>query len=173
MVAPITQNVILPRGNWRILRKVDNTPNDTNQNAKLHKSTLSLFPLPRGERIKVRVNNIPFARSLRKNQTDAERLLWFKLRGRQLDGFKFRRQERIGSYIVDFICFDQKLVVEIDGGQHNEVEGRERDEVRTMWLKSERYFVLRFWNNEVINNLNGVLEKIREALVPHPPTLSP
>ena len=117
-------------------------------------------------------HNITFARSLRKNQTDAERLLWFRLRGRQLEGFKFRRQERIGSYIVDFICFDKKIVVEIDGGQHNEDHGRKRDKVRTDWLRNEGYRVLRFWNNEVIGNLDGVLEKIREVLLnsfhPHP-----
>jgi len=135
--------------------------------------TLPPFPLPLGERIKVRVkHNIAFARSLRKNQTDAERLLWFRLRGRQLEGFKFRRQERIGSYIVDFICFDKKVIVEIDGGQHNEDDGRKRDEARADWLRNEGYRVLRFWNNEVMDNLDGVLEKIRETLLTLTPALS-
>lgn len=148
------------------------TLNNTNRNTNKHKSNFPSFPLPRGERIKVRVNNIPLARSLRKYQTNAERLLWFRLRNRQLDGFRFRRQERMGSYIVDFICFAKKLIIEIDGGQHNEDDRKKRDKKRTNWLISEGYSVLRFWNNEVIGNLDGVLEKIREALLnsfhPHP-----
>lgn len=122
------------------------------------------------------MRNNSFVKSLRKSQTDAERLLWFKLRNRQLEGFKFRRQECIGSYIVDFVCFEKKLIVEIDGGQHNEDNTRNKDQARTNWLKSEGYHVLRFWNNEVIGNLNGVLEKIRETLlnsVSLTPTLSP
>jgi len=105
-----------------------------------------------------------FARELRGKQTDAEKALWMRLRNRQLDGAKFRRQQHIGSYVVDFVSFDKKLVVEIDGGQHNEGKTKERDEERTAWLKEKGYRVVRFWNNEVLTNLEGVLENMREAL---------
>jgi very-short-patch-repair endonuclease len=107
---------------------------------------------------------ISFARELREKQTDAEKALWMRLRNRQLEGVKFRRQQLIGSYIVDFASFERKLVIEIDGGQHNEEKIRERDEERTTRLKERGYRIIRFWNNEVLMNLEGVLESIREAL---------
>jgi len=116
--------------------------------------------------IKMKKNReqIAFARKLRQQQTEAEKALWIKLRKRQLEGIKFRRQQAIGPYIVDFVSFEKKLVIEIDGGQHNEEKIRERDEGRTMWLKENGYQVLRFWNNEVLKNVEGVLERIRETL---------
>ena len=86
-----------------------------------------------------------------------------KLRDRQLEGVKFRRQQPMGSYIVDFASFERKLIVEIDGGQNNEGKIREGDEERTIRLKERGYRVMRFWNNEVLTNLEGVLERIREA----------
>ena len=104
------------------------------------------------------------ARKLRRDQTDAERTLWIRLRNKQLGGVKFRRQQPVGPYIVDFIDFDNRLVVEIDGGQHNEEEMRKKDENRTMWLRERGYQVLRFWDNEVLCNVDGVLEKILAAL---------
>jgi len=107
---------------------------------------------------------IAFARELRQSQTEAERSLWAKLRNRQLEGVKFRRQQPIGPYIVDFVSFERKLVLEIDGGQHNEPATQQRDEERTAWLKGQGYQVLRFWNNEILKNVEGVLERIREAL---------
>lgn len=107
---------------------------------------------------------VSFARELRRNQTDAEKALWIKLRNKQLEGVKFRRQQPIGPYIVDFVSFERRLVIEIDGGQHNEEEIRERDEERTTWLKGRGYQVLRFWNNEVLISMDSVLEMIREAL---------
>ena len=107
---------------------------------------------------------IAFARELRQEQPDAERALWVRLKNKQLEGTKFRRQQPIGPYIVDFASLETKLVIEIDGGQHNEKELRERDEERTTWLKERGYQVLRFWNNEVLMNMEGVLERIREAL---------
>jgi len=87
-----------------------------------------------------------------------------KLRHKQLEGVKFRRQQPIGPYIVDFVSFERRLVIEIDGGQHNEEIIRGRDEERTAWLEERGYRVLRFWNNEVLMNLEGALERIREAL---------
>ena len=107
---------------------------------------------------------IGFARELRQKHTDAEKALWMRLRNRQLEGVKFRRQQSMGSYIVDFASFERKLIIEIDGGQHNEERIKERDEKRTIGLKERGYQIIRFWNNEVLTNLEGVLERIREAL---------
>ena len=109
------------------------------------------------------------ARTLRMQQTDAEKLLWGRLRNRQLEGCKFRRQQAIGAYIADFLCLEPKLIIELDGGQH--AEQREQDEQRTRYLQTLGYRVLRFWNHEVLGDLDAVLEAIREAIVirsPHP-----
>jgi very-short-patch-repair endonuclease len=109
------------------------------------------------------------ARELRKNLTDTERLLWSKLRGKQFGGFKFRKQAPIGRYIVDFVCFDRKVIVELDGGQH--VAAVEADKMRTEWLGSQGFRVLRFWNHEVIEDTDTVMEAIWLALQ-MPPTLT-
>jgi len=107
------------------------------------------------------------ARSLRKNQTDAERKLWRRLRARELCGFKFRRQYPIAPYIVDFICVEKRLIVEIDGGQHATMT--EIDNTRAEFLNARGYRVLRFWNNEVLQQLDAVLAKILDSLThPHP-----
>jgi len=90
--------------------------------------------------------------------TDAERLLWKHLRNTQLHGLKFRRQQPIGNYIVDFICFENKLVVELDGSQH--ITNVTNDQLRTMWLENLGYRVIRFWNHDVLKNIAGVLEEI-------------
>jgi len=102
------------------------------------------------------------AKEMRKNFTDAELKLWKRLRNRQTDGEKFRRHQPIGKYIVDFVCQERKLVVEVDGGQHGEqiAYGNER----TAWLESEGYRVLRFWNNEVLEDVEIVLDVIVRAL---------
>jgi very-short-patch-repair endonuclease len=109
-------------------------------------------------------NETSLACKLRQRQTEAEKILWAKLRNRQLEGVKFRRQQPIGRYVVDFASFEKRILVEIDGGQHDETGIRQKDEERTAWLKGEGYRILRFWNNEVLNNMDGVLEVIREAL---------
>ncbi|MEM9616929.1 MAG: endonuclease domain-containing protein [Pseudomonadota bacterium] len=103
-----------------------------------------------------------FARRLRRNQTKAERMLWQALRGKQLGGYRFRRQHPMGPYVADFICLERKLIVELDGDQH--AFDATRDKKRDDWLQSRGYFVLRFWNNEVYDNLPGVLEKLLEHL---------
>lgn len=103
---------------------------------------------------------IQFARLLRKNSTIAERKLWHKLRSRNFFNLKFRRQEPVGDYIVDFICYEKKLIIELDGGQHNEFS--EKDIPRTKALERDGFKVLRFWNNEVIKNIEGVLTVIKE-----------
>ena len=109
----------------------------------------------------------PLARRLRSTPTDAEARLWLQLRRQQLDGFRFRRQQPIGRYVVDFFCPEAKLIVEVDGGQHADENG-----ARTRWLEARGYRVIRFWNNDVLGNTDGVVEKIREALhgPPIPPT---
>jgi very-short-patch-repair endonuclease len=102
------------------------------------------------------------AKNLRHNQTDAEKLLWRHLRDRQLGGHKFRRQHEVGNFIVDFACPEKMLIVEIDGSQH--IEHAERDATRTAELVAMGYQVLRFWNNEVMESTEDVLEFIRLAL---------
>ncbi len=104
------------------------------------------------------------AKQLRKNSTDAERALWRALRSRQLGGYKFRRQQSLGPFIVDFVCLEARLVVEIDGGQHNEEEDRAYDESRSQWLQQDGFRVLRFWNHEVLTQLESVSEAISNAL---------
>jgi len=111
------------------------------------------------------------ARRLRRDATRAELLLWNKLRARQLGGFKFVRQEPIGNYVVDFVCRECRLVIEVDGGQHAESQA---DHERDRALREHNYRVLRFWNNDVdvLSNTDGVLETIMSNLLaaapPHP-----
>jgi very-short-patch-repair endonuclease len=93
------------------------------------------------------------AKRLRKNSTDAERALWNILRSRQLGGHKFRRQQPLGPFIVDFVCLDARMVVEIDGGQHNEEEDMAYGQRRSQWLEKAGFRVMRFWNHEVLNQL--------------------
>lgn len=110
------------------------------------------------------------ARRLRKHMTEAERRLWQHLRLEQIQGCKFRRQTPIGPYIADFVSFDAMLIIEVDGGQH--AENREADEHRTRYLNGLGYKVIRFWNNQVLQETAAVLESIRQELValarPHP-----
>ena len=109
------------------------------------------------------------ARRLRKHSTDTEQHLWRHLRDRQIEGFKFRRQQAVGRYVVDFVNFEKRVVIELDGGQHALDPG---DKIRDEWLRAEGYKVLRFWDNQVFSNLEGVLETIRDALLtPHPDPL--
>ena len=112
--------------------------------------------------VKLNNKNIKFAKNLRKNATDTEKYLWKYLKGNQLEGFKFRRQQPIGKYIIDFVNLERKIIIELDGGQH--LENKE-DELRDRWLEEQGYEVLRFWDNEVFNNIEGVLEFIRIKLL--------
>jgi len=102
------------------------------------------------------------ARRLRRDATDAERTLWRALRDHQLAGFQFRRQQIIGPYVVDFYCSSGRLVIEVDGGQH--ARRIDEDRQRTEWLESQELRVLRFWNNQVLSDLEGVLVVIGAAL---------
>jgi very-short-patch-repair endonuclease len=118
---------------------------------------------------------LKYARELRNNSTDVERLLWRYLRNSQLEGVKFRRQQAIEAYIVDFVSFDKRIVIELDGGQH--LENMEYDLQSDTCLRANGFSVLRFWNNDVIENIEGVLEVIRQhcllAVSPTPRPLPP
>ncbi|MBT2245560.1 endonuclease domain-containing protein [Sphingobium sp. BHU LFT2] len=102
----------------------------------------------------------PHAARLRRDMTDAERMLWSILRNRQLDGFKFRRQATIDPFVVDFLCVEAALAVELDGGQHDE----DRDRRRTVYLEARSLHILRFWNHDVVEDIEGVADAIRSAL---------
>jgi very-short-patch-repair endonuclease len=104
------------------------------------------------------------ARRLRAQMTDAELRLWFRLRGNQIAGYRFRRQVPMGPHIVDLVCLKARLVIEVDGGQH--AENVARDDQRTAWLESRGFRVLRFWNTDVLQRTEGVLESIHAALRP-------
>ena len=109
-----------------------------------------------------------FARQLRRDMTDAERQLWRHLRQRQLDGHRFRRQHPIGPFVADFVCLEQRLVIEVDGGQHADSASDSR---RSQFLTQERYCVMRFWNHDVLGNIEGVVASILQSLAsagPHP-----
>ena len=110
------------------------------------------------------MDKITFAKHLRKNQTDTEKLLWFQLRSRQFEGLKFRRQQPIGKYIVDFVNFDQKIIIELDGSQHLTNKGLAKDSIRTKFFINQGFKVLRFLDNELLTNLNGVLTIILENI---------
>jgi very-short-patch-repair endonuclease len=117
------------------------------------------------------VTRIDTARKLRRHQTDAERTLWFRLRDRRLAGLKFRRQMPIDPYVVDFCCEAARVIVEVDGGQHSTRTAE--DEARTAALEARGYLVLRFWNNDVLQNLDGVLAVIADTSRPAPPHPNP
>ena len=106
------------------------------------------------------------ARRLRQTATEAETALWYRLRSRALNGHKFVRQESIGPYTVDLVCREYRLVIEVDGGQHAD---NARDAIRDKWLADHNYRILRFWNNDVLGNMSGVLETIATALDEAPP----
>jgi very-short-patch-repair endonuclease len=120
-------------------------------------------------------STVQTARRLQRDQTDAERILWFRLRDRRLGGWKFRRQMSLNGFVVDFCCPDAKLIIELDGGQH--VNHKAEDSRRSEDLETSGYLVLRFWNNDVFQNLDGVLEEILKTISqqmiepPHPAPL--
>jgi len=104
------------------------------------------------------------SRRLRAESTDEERKLWRHLRAKQFEGFKFRRQHRIGPYFADFCCIARRLIIELDGGQHAEAEQERMDALRTAHLSEQGYRVMRFWNEQVNRELENVLEAIYAAL---------
>ena len=111
------------------------------------------------DRMTSRLTNL--AKTLRKRSTDAELILWQRIKARRLEGIKFRRQQPIEDFIVDFLSFEKRIIIELDGGQH--VEDRQKDRERGKLLTKAGFKVLRFWNNEIFENLDGVLERIQQA----------
>ncbi len=113
-----------------------------------------------------------FARHLRRHMTESEIALWRHLRAHRLNGEKFRRQQALGPYVVDFVHFGARLIVEADGGQH---DGSPHDEQRDAWLRAQGFRVMRFWNNDIMGNLEGVLETVMAAVAaaPSPPAPLP
>ncbi len=105
------------------------------------------------------------ARNLRHEQTKQEKIIWSILRNRQFYGLRFKRQVPIGAYIVDFCCNEKKIILEIDGGQHNEPSNITYDKQRTAFLEAEGYKVIRFWNNDIDNNLDGVYKRLQNEIV--------
>ncbi|MCC6347695.1 MAG: endonuclease domain-containing protein [Nitrospirales bacterium] len=103
---------------------------------------------------------------LRRNQTDAEKAFWTKVRNREFYGMRFFRQYSVGPYILDFYCPEIQLAVELDGGQHNQSTNREQDTVRTAYLKAEGIQIVRFWNHEVLLDMEGVLTKLTQEIPP-------
>lgn len=129
-------------------------------------------PSPSGRGVGERVSQLDHAKHLRSNQTDAEQRLWYHLRGHRFMNLKFRRQTPIGPFIVDFVCMEYKLIVEADGSQH----GKDEDARRDAWLKKQGFTTLRFWNHDILQQTDVVLESIRQgfiALSPSPPTPLP
>ncbi|OGP07299.1 MAG: hypothetical protein A2048_07165 [Deltaproteobacteria bacterium GWA2_45_12] len=108
-----------------------------------------------------------FAKNLRKQSTDTENWLWNALRAKRFEQLKFRRQQIIGNYIVDFVCFKKRVIIECDGSQH--LDQIEKDQQRDEWLKKEGYQVLRFWDYQVLQDLDIVLEVIFQVCQDHPP----
>ena len=106
------------------------------------------------------------ARKLRRQSTDAERVLWKHLRAHRMDGYKFRRQFVIEPYIVDFVCLEMRLIIEADGSQH--LDQKEEDLIRTAYLESLGYKVIRFWNDEILRGTDAVLESIHKYLIESP-----
>jgi very-short-patch-repair endonuclease len=106
-------------------------------------------------------------RWLRKNATDAERKLWSILRNRRIAGLKFFRQYSIGSYVLDFYCPERRLAIEVDGGQHADIYGQQHDTHRDSHLRELNISVIRFWNNDVLQNIEGVRQRITEEAKKH------
>jgi very-short-patch-repair endonuclease len=113
------------------------------------------------------------ARELRRTMTDAERRLWRCLRGKQLAGYRFRKQHPIDRFVLDFYCPAARLAIELDGGQHHTDAGRESDATRTAWLENRGIRVLRFWNDDVLQNTDSVVQTIWDVLHQNAPSGAP
>ena len=130
-------------------------------------------PLPVREGVRGRGKSILRARALRKQATEAEKKLWQKLRRKHFYGQRFRRQYPLGPYFGDFVCLPARLVIEVDGTTHAEPGQAQHDERRTQWLKRQNFHVLRFWNNDIFENIDHVVERIDAVMRECPLPLSP
>ena len=140
----------------RIAMKAPLTLRAKNKNCATKKA-----PLLQGEGLGRGDSQLEFAKYLRSHQTDAEQRLWYHLRAHRFMNLKFKRQQPIGRYIVDFVCLEYRLIIEADGGQH----GDEADRLRDDWLNAHGFTILRFWNNDILQQTEAVLERIRVKLV--------
>ncbi len=164
----------------------------TSERPLSHRRPAPVPPLPQGERVKEGARDssvqpsplageggpthsvggrgglgrtLKFAKKLRHEMTDAETKLWQQLRAHRFENFKFKRQQPIGRYIADFVNLEQRLIIEVDGSQH---DGSRRDEIRDSWLKDQGFRILRFWNIDVLTNMEGVIQAIHAALKESP-----
>ncbi len=128
---------------------------------------VTLFPANPNLTYNIHMSSTRIARHLRGTMTEAEHRLWRHLRLRQMDGIKIRRQQPIGPYVADFACLERRLVIELDGGHH--ADQCNADEARTKWLEDQGFTVIRYWNNQVMTDVDGVLMAIRNVLaaLPH------
>ncbi len=115
----------------------------------------------------------PLAKNLRKMSTDTEKVVWKQLRAKRFSGLKFRRQQPLGPYIADFVCFEKKIIIELDGGQHAFPGKIQGDLKRDKWFEAQGYTTLRFWDNEVLTNTQGVIEVIWKHCFEPPSPQSP
>ena len=150
-----------PQGKYLIEEYLKSSTNIT----PTSKNPLSL-PLSHKGRGQQSDKILKFAKELRTNATDAEQKLWSIVRGNKLNGLHFKRQQPIGQYIVDFVCFSQKVIIELDGGGHNEETQINSDNERTKYLNSQGFKVIRVWNNDVLTNTEGTIEYILSSLAP-------
>jgi very-short-patch-repair endonuclease len=158
------------------MHTIDNAASSTSDNA-VSRTSPQRGEAGRGEQRVWHPTSLPpdlleAARNLRQHMTDAEQCLWWYLRGKQLDVFRFRKQHPLERFVLDFYCPAARLAIEIDGSQHNTASGHSSDAARTRCLEAHGIRVLRFWNHEVLQHLQGVLERIWEALH-KPPSLPP
>jgi very-short-patch-repair endonuclease len=161
--SPVASEHPLPQGERGKLRPLKDVAKEQQERRK------QILPSPlAGEGVSRRLTGEGFAKQqakrLRHDMTEAETKLWHALRGKRFKGHKFRRQVAIGNYIVDFVCFAQKLIVEVDGSQH---EGSTHDAKRDAWLKTQGFHIVRIWNTYILQNLDGALLMISDALT-HP-----
>jgi very-short-patch-repair endonuclease len=162
--SPVPSGHPLPQGERGMIRPLTQVAKEQQERRRNLPSPLA------GEGVSRRLTGEEFAREqakrLRHDMTEAETKLWHALRGRRFEGYKFRRQVAIGNFIVDFVCYAQRLIVELDGSQH---EGSQHDKQRDAWLESQGFQVLRLWNNHVLGNLDFALVAILHALTQHSP----
>ena len=147
-------------GDYTELKKGDYTEFKNGDNTELKKADCAESEANNKSKNLYSQKKLQFAKNLRHNQTDAEGLLWYYIRSKQLGGFKFKRQQIIGKYIVDFVCFEKELIIELDGSQHGEIDIIKSDKIRDDFLKYRGFKILRFWNGEIYKNCFEVLDFI-------------
>jgi very-short-patch-repair endonuclease len=160
-------NGLMPFGEGFKNLNTNSKPNFAKNNISPSQNLQANSTLPHGEGDGIEnysKKTLNFAKELRKSQTNAEGLLWYYLKNKQLGGYKFKRQQPIDKYIVDFVCFEKKLIIELDGSQHNEDKNIKHDKIRDSFLRSLGFTILRFWNDEIFTNCFNILDFILHKL---------